>query len=154
MMIRVAKIQSVLPRERWGHVKGTENPADCSSRGILPSELPSRSLWWSGPAWLLTVESSKLRPQEEQHTTNLEAKGIKVHVAPVEREVPLSFISKLSSWTKLLRVTAYCLRFTHNYSKSAREGAVPKWHGPLGAEELREAERRILRYHQQQVFGQ
>ena len=28
------------------------NSADCASRGMFPSELLSRALWWNGPHWL------------------------------------------------------------------------------------------------------
>ncbi|EZA53523.1 hypothetical protein X777_06956 [Ooceraea biroi] len=37
---------------RWHHVAGTENPADCASRGFLPQQLHNHELWWSGPTWL------------------------------------------------------------------------------------------------------
>ncbi|XP_015437899.1 PREDICTED: uncharacterized protein LOC107193038 [Dufourea novaeangliae] len=49
---RVADIQGRLPHAVWRHVKGEDNPADCASRGILPSELPDHNLWWQGPNWL------------------------------------------------------------------------------------------------------
>ena len=38
--------------DRWNHVNGLENPADCASRGLLPSELVTHKLWWNGPSWL------------------------------------------------------------------------------------------------------
>ena len=30
-----------------------DNPGDCASRGLLPSELLDYDLWWNGPSWLL-----------------------------------------------------------------------------------------------------
>ncbi|KAL6419300.1 hypothetical protein ACFW04_013939 [Cataglyphis niger] len=42
---RVAKIQTALPGACWHHLPGKENPADCASRGISPSELIHHLLW-------------------------------------------------------------------------------------------------------------
>ena len=42
----------LLPPERWRHVNGVDNPADCASRGVFPVELVKHRLWWSGPKWL------------------------------------------------------------------------------------------------------
>ncbi|XP_015120520.1 uncharacterized protein LOC107043500 [Diachasma alloeum] len=49
---RVVKIQETLPNATWRHVSGKENPADCASRGISPSQLADHQLWWSGPEWI------------------------------------------------------------------------------------------------------
>ncbi|KAL6442303.1 hypothetical protein ACFW04_002512 [Cataglyphis niger] len=42
---RVAEIQTALPGAHWHHLPGKENPADCASRGISPSELVDHLLW-------------------------------------------------------------------------------------------------------------
>ena len=49
---RVAQCQENLPPHNFYHVSGVENPTDCVSRGLLPSQLVSHSLWWKGPQWL------------------------------------------------------------------------------------------------------
>ncbi len=49
---RVSPIFDHVTPKCWNHVKGFENPADCSSRGLFPSELASQPLWWNGPPWL------------------------------------------------------------------------------------------------------
>lgn len=36
----------------WRHIAGSENPADCVSRGISPEALQKHNLWWHGPPWL------------------------------------------------------------------------------------------------------
>jgi len=36
---RVAEIQSLVPTASWNHLPGKFNPADCASRGLLPSKL-------------------------------------------------------------------------------------------------------------------
>ncbi|XP_018399005.1 PREDICTED: uncharacterized protein LOC108776790, partial [Cyphomyrmex costatus] len=40
---RVAEIQRMVPDAHWRHLTGRENPADCASPGILPSDLVT---WW------------------------------------------------------------------------------------------------------------
>ena len=45
---RYSKIHTLLPEAYWIHVRTYDNPADCASRGILPSKLVSFSLWWEG----------------------------------------------------------------------------------------------------------
>ena len=52
---RVADILETRPVGCWHHVRGTENPADCASRGMFPSLLAQYELWWHGPLWLKIV---------------------------------------------------------------------------------------------------
>ena len=49
---RIAHIVEMLPAQHWQHVTGTGNPADCASRGLMPSQLLDNDLWWHGPDWL------------------------------------------------------------------------------------------------------
>jgi hypothetical protein len=49
---RISCILDRIPPERWRHVRGVENPADCCSRGIYPTQLVQHDLWWKGPPWL------------------------------------------------------------------------------------------------------
>ncbi|KAG5859792.1 hypothetical protein JTB14_004860 [Gonioctena quinquepunctata] len=48
---RVSHIQEKVSPEYWYHIDTKLNPADCASRGLLPSELLSQPLWFSGPTW-------------------------------------------------------------------------------------------------------
>ena len=49
---RISLISDFGPPNCWSHVKGSSNPADCVSRGVLPSELLSHRFWWNEPDWL------------------------------------------------------------------------------------------------------
>ena len=49
---RVSSIIDQLPPEQWRHVPGSQNPADCASRGLFPAQLKEHELWWEGPYWL------------------------------------------------------------------------------------------------------
>nr|CAI5859621.1 unnamed protein product [Callosobruchus analis] len=41
-----------LPTPRWCYVLSSENPADCASRGLFPSQFLCTEIWINGPAWL------------------------------------------------------------------------------------------------------
>ena len=49
---RVSFILDQIPPDRWKHVPGILNPADCASRGLFPLELKDHRLWWDGPQYL------------------------------------------------------------------------------------------------------
>ena len=49
---RISTIMELIPPDKWNHVSGLDNPVDCASRGLFPSELLRHSLWWEGPSWL------------------------------------------------------------------------------------------------------
>ena len=49
---RISSIVDSIPPDRWNHVNGLDNPADCASRGLLPSKLLKHGLWWNAPDWL------------------------------------------------------------------------------------------------------
>ena len=49
---RARCIVDLVPSNHWHHVEGSKNPADCASRGLLPSELLTHDLWWNGSSWL------------------------------------------------------------------------------------------------------
>lgn len=46
---RVCYIHESLPQAVWKFIPGKENPADCGTRGLTPSQLQQHSLWWVGP---------------------------------------------------------------------------------------------------------
>jgi len=48
---RVAQIQNNRI-DVWRHVRSEENPANCASRGINPSELNMEHIWFTGPKCL------------------------------------------------------------------------------------------------------
>ena len=47
---RISAIMELVPPEKWKHVNGLDNPADCASRG--PAIFLQHELWWNGPLWL------------------------------------------------------------------------------------------------------
>ncbi|RCN47390.1 hypothetical protein ANCCAN_06524 [Ancylostoma caninum] len=99
------------------HVPTHENIADCATRGVSKEELADH-LWWCGSKWLnvpseewLAKEATDLCSQEpnDEEDTDLYSSitAIIDPVLPTER---------LSSFSKLSRVVAYCARFIRNAS--------------------------------------
>ena len=111
---RVSSIVENIPPERWNHVNGTDNPADCASRGLFPSELLEHHLWWSGPEWLRSMptcwpEQLNIPPNEISEEKN----EICLHTTIAPRTSIIQ-IERFSSFDRLIRVTAWSMRFLHN----------------------------------------
>ena len=45
----ISEILELVSPAAWRHVTGKNNPADCASRGLYPSQLTSHKLWWKVP---------------------------------------------------------------------------------------------------------
>ncbi|XP_057339370.1 uncharacterized protein LOC130676878 [Microplitis mediator] len=109
---RVSFIQELIPDGHWKFVPGTDNPADCATRGLTTSQLKTHQLWWSGPSWLLEDSPSwPTSPIHKDADTHLEERPVKSLYLSAQ---PLN-----SSWTlmerpipllRMLRVTAICGR--------------------------------------------
>ncbi|GFV14946.1 integrase catalytic domain-containing protein [Trichonephila clavipes] len=111
---RVSKIQTTIPSVEWCHVSGIENPADLGTRGLLPSQLVAHDQWIHGPLWLnqpMNETSSYKIPETFSFPDNA-LKEKRSVVTCVAKIVPLpEFIDRISSFTKLVRVCAWILRF-------------------------------------------
>ena len=157
---RVAEIQDSVPPEKWKHVNGLENPADIGSRGISPEQIKEHQLWWTGPDWLeedpsnwpskfaappsletlyslgVTKENLQLKEREEvalQTTTDISSTK------------PVIDISRYSSYTHLVRVTAWVFRVvtrSHLFSST-----------PLSVFELSRAKTWLIKQVQAQHFS-
>ena len=111
---RVSHIVGLIAPERWGHVEGLENPADCASRGLMPSELLNHELWWSGPNWLrLDPSTWPRRPKSKPDSTSEEVDELCLHTVAVQLD-PVIPLDRYSTYTKLVRVTAWVIRFVLN----------------------------------------
>ena len=117
---RCSEIHTLLPHAYWHHVRLADNPADVILRGIEPSRLANHELWWKGPAWL----SSSTNPWSQVHDDlnfsvhslisrfSLIQNSHKIIATPVvAQEEVWDLMSKYSHLSKLLRISAYCLRF-------------------------------------------
>ena len=110
---RVSDIIKQIPPDRWHHVLGAENPADCASRGVFPTELLEHELWWNGPPWLKLDISSW--PHQCVPVEFIEEEEREVcFMAPVQVQEPIIPLNYFSSFTRLQRVTAWVMRFINH----------------------------------------
>ena len=56
---RASLIMDLVPPKYWNHVNGAENPADCASRGVLPSVILFGGQDLDGCIWMLVTGLSK-----------------------------------------------------------------------------------------------
>lgn len=141
---RVAEIQEISLHYIWKYVKSAENPADCLSRGLEPSEIIKHSLWMTGPKFLERYETNftndgeiKLDSIPEQKTT--------VHL---QQTVELFPWNRFSKFSKLHRSLSYCIRFIQNTKNSQN-----KITGPLTVSELNGSLLLIVKLIQQESFA-
>lgn len=112
---RISHIMQLLPPDRWSHVSSQDNPADCASRGLFPSELINHGLWWNAPDWL-RLSSSSWPAQTSTHPTELpaeEERDICLH-SIANSLVPVIPWERFSSFSRLICVTAWIRRFFDN----------------------------------------
>lgn len=158
---RITKIQEKLGSEKWGFVRGIDNPADCASRGISVAELIHHPLWWNGPKWLQEGPPQPTVPEDWTTVTvepNEELKQITI-LHTVVKKTRWDIFARYSSLYKLQRVTAYMLRFVYNLriSLQRKRGFTPTF-GPevnaLSTRELDLALMTLITEAQNQEFAQ
>lgn len=142
---RVSKIQDNLSPDRFFHIPGTENPSDCVSRGLLPSQILNHVLWWHGPMWTHSpISAWPIVPFEPSQTEDVpEVKSSVTLATTLSSQNPLIELAlQVSSWKQLLRIIVYVLRFIKKLPKSAR----------FKVSHLEIAERTLLRSLQHEYF--
>ena len=142
---RVTEIQTYTNPAQWRHCPGLENPADHLSRGLLGDQIQSLSIWWHGPSWLARpAEDWPNGPIPTNHCLPEEKKQSQV----LTTTTPISLIdaSRFSSYWRLVRTTAWILRFLNNARR--RERSV----GELTAAELTAARMYWVRVVQEEAF--
>ncbi|XP_036138375.1 uncharacterized protein LOC118644288 [Monomorium pharaonis] len=136
---RVAEIQEITKTIEWRHIRTEDNPADAISRGQLPDAFLQNNTWRAGPPWLNKGEGEwprgNLRP--------VEITELRKNVCLTTILKDFSILEKYSSYTKLCKVVAYCLRF--------RPSNIYK--GLLSPKEINEAETRIMKLLQASFAG-
>ncbi|GFX90062.1 integrase catalytic domain-containing protein [Trichonephila clavipes] len=156
---RVAKVQELTEVFQWNHVPSVLNPADLVSRGLRPSDLPNLRLWWHGPQFLekgkLSSEETSLSPVKKcEYSKELKtgsSSDIITSSVCVSTNCVSSILSTLlrksNSYMKIVRIFSYVLRFSNNVNK--RKLTLS---GPLSATDIDQAETKLIRMVQEQVF--
>jgi hypothetical protein len=143
---RISEIQDTTTRADWNHVRSKDNPADIVSRAMSPKELMNSDLWWHGPAWLRTPSENWPKSYPDQTQSVPEKRKITLVATTATPE--FETLTKFSSFSKLQRVIALCLRFIHNCHHKTN-----KVSGFLTCDELNKARVAILKIIQRQHFN-
>lgn len=123
---RVDEIRQLTDADNWNHCPGSQNPAELPSRGLSASELLTYTLWWNGPCFIaqtlvnpplfdddITEEAQvELARTPSAFTQVLMSQEVTSRQYGISLENLMS-CSQYSSLEKLLRVTAYILRFVN-----------------------------------------
>jgi len=146
---RVSQIQELTAGCEWRHVASASNPADLISQGTNPETLKNCRLWWVGPEWLSQHQEQWLNTPVLRHAEPLpeqrEVAAVKVMVQCSSAE----FITRVSTLSRLQRVAAYCLRFSHN----AKNPSLRRT-GYLTSTELRNALHACIKIAPQEISAQ
>lgn len=157
---RTAEIQE-LTNERWNHVESAQNPADIISRGVSTIELHESNLWWNGPSWLYR-ESDNWSVFEVNDMHDISEQRKVLHSFIVKQineekahESSSNFFDRFSSFTRLVRTTAYIFRFINNCKIKIRtklnlNNSITV---PLCTSELEFSRLRLIKLAQNQTFS-
>ena len=109
---RVSEIQRLTSHCVWKHISSKDNPADIISRGCTPTDLRNNSLWWTGPKWLRSLTFTN--EGDNSNVSACELPEFRISCATTIKPPELIILNNCSSYTKLIRTIAFCLRFISN----------------------------------------
>ena len=121
---RVNKIHDLVPTATWMYCPTQDNPGDLVTRGISFDSLRDSQLWQYEPTWLTC--KSHWPKWEHSETLHLQAEEEPVEEPRKVDSVPphqhnlcsIIDIDRYSTLQRLLRVSAYVLRFIQNCKQS------------------------------------
>lgn len=147
---RVGKITSVIPFQNWCYVKTSENPADLATRGLAPEDLCQKSIWYSGPEFIKFQNADSFYPVPDLGTQECLERRRSTVVEKFSFACVRNFdlLEKFSSYTRLIRVMAYVLRFAKCCKIKAKEKVVG-----LSKAECDVARKTVVRLSQNQSFA-
>jgi len=120
---RVHQVQTLIPTCQWHHIDSLNNPADCASRGVMPSVLAHLTLYWSGPTLIYTDMSGW-----EQMSSPVPVDGLPelkpVVCTTVVDDARAEWFIHFSSFDRMIRVVARVRRFI-NCCRTGRSGVRP-----------------------------
>ncbi len=158
---RVTEIRDLTDAHSWRYCPTHDNPADLLTRGISADKFMNNNLWEAGPTWLCdssrwpTWNHDSMLVQtiiDEQTTSNDEqTSNVRKQQNTTENATCMHNIidvDRYSRYSKLLRVTAYVLRFVHNCRVQQHNRRAYT----LSTQELEDAEKVCLRDCQSTAF--
>ncbi|XP_058827602.1 uncharacterized protein LOC131687527 [Topomyia yanbarensis] len=121
---RVSEIQQYTHGCQWKHVPGGENPADLVSRGMSVEDFLESYLWTNGPSWLtrsLQNWPNSIPPGVPQEVLEIKTTVVVAQVTPTVHP----WFLRWSSYNRLLRIIAYCMKFVTNTRAKVRTQPPP-----------------------------
>ena len=141
---RVQKINELADNYKFSHVKSCDNPADLVTRGITAQQyLSNFEFWLHGPIWLKNNEL----PVSLFQISCIDSYDDVSVSGTVSVDCTFNLLHKYSDYNKLIRITAYVLRFI---SKCRKNSVVKS--NKLKADEIRNAENTLIRVVQRSHF--
>ncbi|XP_053372928.1 uncharacterized protein LOC128546437 [Mercenaria mercenaria] len=148
---RVREIRELTDGFQWQYCPTDSNPADFLSRGVTYDNFLDNRLWMNGPIWLKNDTSfpqgdCKLivydSCENESESSNSETAVLTSTQSKLPNPSVLEIIDiqRFSSYRKLLRVTAYVIRFVNNCRN------VKKSRGPLESHEINTEARQLIKH--------
>lgn len=148
---RITEIHESTSVEQWRHVPGILNPADEGSRGVTIDYFEDGCRWWSGPDFLWQTEDKwpceGPQPQESAEVADRAACNSNLTSTLATESRVYQLLNRYSSWSRLLRVMAWLLRFV-----KALKREKPCLTSFLKLTELQDASLEIVRLVQVESF--
>ncbi|XP_065089851.1 uncharacterized protein LOC135711035 [Ochlerotatus camptorhynchus] len=146
---RVSEILETSDVREWNWVPSKQNVADEGTKWKNNPDLSASSRWFSGPEFLW-------KPSDQWPTTNHRTGNTTEELRPhllLHAEVanPVIDLHRFSNWQKMLRCTAYVLRYVRNLKISVYQ--MERINGPLQRRELSDAECYLFRTAQNAVYA-
>ena len=137
---RIAEIQRASAVAQWRHVRSKDNPADPLSRGQTPAEFVRNRAWFDGLPWLYRAEDQWPVTEKVKLT---ELPGVRKPACLVTA-LDDPFYARISSYSKLVGIVAFCLRVSMVTKPKTRV---------LDRAERDEAERRLWKFVQNERYA-
>lgn len=151
---RLMQIIDATKSDYWNYIHTKQNPADLITRGVMPKDLNSCSLWWQGPSWIMNDQHSwpifsTPTPTVEDPTQDQKEKVVAVTTNTLSPNYTYFYelFCKQSNFTKLVRITAFMLRFIHNLKNKTH-----KLTSHLSLAEIEKAHNFIIKTTQEHSF--
>ena len=168
---RIQQIRNQSEPSQWNYVTSSANPADLVSRGATARQLVSNKHWINGPEFLwekdffnniedvsTPIYDTDPEVKAQVPISDYNNKAMKTYVFASVSEYPsiLKYLTKYSSWTKVKRIIAWCIRFKQNMMKriSKKTGSSDTLLSDevLSVQEIQNAEITIIKMVQSDVY--
>lgn len=153
---RINYIREHVEPGKWHHVYTNLNCADIASRGANPYALLNDSSWWNGPPPFLSRDfkpnlcGAEIIKKDLPELKKNVCLNVTVDTAASADSKIEALLSRFSSYTKLIRVIAYVIRFYSNIKMKKEKKDLNL--EPLCTDELQQARNTIIKRTQHQYW--